>query len=163
MKKKSVKKINNEFLKRVIKFFKKIWKLVKYLMVSAYKKFMQLPKKVRYILGVWVVVVILLLSFISCANSSKKFYAKYTKFEKDISVRAVEYVDNTGFYATRDNELILDLEILKEENFIGGSELIDNTCDGYSVVYYDDQKDEFKAKSYINCDKYTSKDYWKNK
>lgn len=163
MKKKNVKKIAVDTLKKIVKFFKKVWKLIKYLVSSLYKKFMTLPRKVRYVLGVWVIVVILLVSFISCANGSKKFYAKYTKFESDISVRAIEYVDANGFYATKDNELFLDLEVLKEGNYIGGSELVDDTCEGYSVVYYDDQKDEFKAKSYVNCKKYTSKDYWKYK
>jgi hypothetical protein len=160
MKKVKEKKNIKDFGKLLKKYFLKFVNFIKNFVVDLYKKFMELPKKVRYIIGVWVVVVILLVSFIVCSNSSKKFYKKYTLFEQNISARALEYVKDRGIYATQDHKLVLDLEILKEENYIGGSELIDNTCEGISVIYYNDEKDEYVIDSYVNCDKYTSKNYW---
>ena len=160
MKKVKEKKNIKDFGKLLKKYFLKFVNFIKNLVVDLYKKVMELPKKVRYIIGVWVVVVILLVSFIVCSNSSKKFYEKYTLFEQNISARALEYVKDRGIYATQDHKLVLDLEILKEENYIGGSELIDNTCEGISVIYYNDEKDEYVIDSYVNCDDYTSKNYW---
>lgn len=160
MKKVKEKKNIKDFGKLLKKYFLKFVSFMKNFVVDLYKKFMELPKKVRYIIGVWVVVVILLVSFIACSNSSKKFYEKYTLFEQNISARALEYVKDRGIYATQDHKLVLDLEILKEENYIGGSELIDNTCEGISVIYYNDEKDEYVIDSYVNCDDYTSKNYW---
>ena len=160
MKKVKEKKNIKDFCSLLKKYFLKFVKFIKNFVVDLYKKFMELPKKVRYIIGVWVVVVILLVSFIACSNSSKKFYEKYTLFEQNISARALEYVKDRGIYATQDHKLVLDLEILKEENYIGGSELIDNTCEGISVIYYNDEKDEYVIDSYVNCDDYTSKNYW---
>ena len=160
MKKVKEKKNIKDFGKLLKKYFLKFVNFIKNFVVDLYKKFMELPKKVRYIIGVWVVVVILLVSFIVCSNSSKKFYEKYTLFEQNISARALEYVKDRGIYATQDHKLVLDLEILKEENYIGGSELIDNTCEGISVIYYNDEKDEYVIDSYVNCDDYTSKNYW---
>lgn len=154
--KKSIKDIGTLLKKYLLKFIG----VVTSFFVNLYKKYMELPRKGRYIIGVWAVVVVLLVLFISCSNSSKRFYERYTLFEQNISARALEYVKDRGIYATQDHKLVLDLEILKEENYIGGSELIDNTCEGISVIYYNDERDEYVIDSYVNCDKYTSKNYW---
>lgn len=160
MKKVKDKKSIKDIGKLLKKYFLKFVEVIKNFVLGLYKKFMNLSKKIRYIIGVWVVVIVLLVSFIACSNNSKKFYEQYTLFEQNISARALEYVKDRGIYATQDHKLVLDLEILKEENYIGGSELIDNTCEGISVIYYNDERDEYVIDSYVNCDKYTSKNYW---
>lgn len=37
--------------------------------------------------------------------------------------------------------------------------LIEDTCEGFSLVYYDDVAEEYVVSSYINCGKYTTKEY----
>jgi hypothetical protein len=49
---------------------------------------------------------------------------------------------------------------LKEEKYLSTTAIDDDTCDGFSVVYYDDDKSEYVIDSYLNCKRYTSKYYW---
>lgn len=149
--------------KKFLKFLRKMWLVVKALVIHLYEKFMELPRKIRYVIGVWVAVVIILLVFIGGSDNSKKFYVKYAQYEKNVSARALSYVEQNSFYATKDNKLKLNLDVLKEENYVSKSDLDDDTCEGYSIIYYDDNKDEFVINSYLHCKKYTSEKYWDNK
>ena len=47
-----------------------------------------------------------------------------------------------------------------EEKYLNSAILNDNTCEGVSVVYYDDNKNDYVVDSYLNCKRYTSKNYW---
>lgn len=160
MKNEKIKKGLSNFKKKFIKTLKKLWLAIKTLVVDLYKKFMELPKKVRYVIGVWVLVVVILLVFIGGADSTNKFYAKYAKYEEAITKKALIYVNQNNIYATRDNKLIVDLEVLKEGNFVTKNDIDDDTCEGISVVFYDDEKDDYVIDSYLNCKKYTSENYW---
>ena len=175
MKNKEVKKKNNfklsdvkdmlskgvkKVLKKSKKNFIKILKLIKKLLKLLKDKFMDLPQKIRMIIYVWGVVFILLLFLILATGSSKKFYNKYTTYESKVSAAAKSYVEDKNLYATIDKKIIVDLAVLKEENYLGKTELDDTTCEGYSIIYYEDEKSEFIVDSYLNCSKYTSKYYW---
>ena len=35
----------------------------------------------------------------------------------------------------------------------------ENKCEGFSVSYYDDKKEDYVINSYINCKKYTTRGY----
>ena len=142
--------------KTCLVFIKVIWEFI----IRLYNKFMELPRKIRYILAVWLIVLILLVSFIGVSNNTRKFYSKYSQLEAVVSAKATKYVEDNNIYATQDHKLKLDLEILKSNNYISDQELTDETCSGISVIYYDDQKDEYVVDSYLNCDKYTTKNYW---
>jgi hypothetical protein len=63
-------------------------------------------------------------------------------------------------YATIDKKITVDLAVLKEEKYLSTTAIDDDTCDGFSVVYYDDDKSEYVIDSYLNCKRYTSKNYW---
>lgn len=144
-----VKKLAKKLLDNLLKLLKSIW-----------DKFMSLPQKVRLIIYVWLVVIISLLAFIGISNSTKKFYSKYELYEKNVSAGALRYVEANNLYTTKENKLRIELATLKEENYVGASDIDDNSCEGISVVYYEDDKEEFAIDTYLNCDKYTSKYYW---
>lgn len=160
MKKEKIKNGFNSFKKKFIKNLKKLWLAIKNFVIGLYKKFMELPKKVRYVIGIWVLVVVVLLVFIGGADGTNKFYSKYAAYEEAITKKALIYVNQNNIYATVDNKLIVDLEVLKENKLITDADIDDDTCEGISVVYYDDEKDDYVINSYLNCKKYTSKNYW---
>ena len=41
----------------------------------------------------------------------------------------------------------------KEEN------VANKTCNGFAVVYFNEEEEKFESKGYINCKKYTTKGY----
>jgi hypothetical protein len=158
--KEQIKKRFKKFLNRLKKFFIRIWNQIKKIAIQLKDKFMELPKKIRLIIYVWALVVVSLLFFIFATSASKKFYEKYSTYEQNINAAALKYVKAKGIYATVDNKLKIDLNVLQEENYVSPADIADETCEGISVVYYDDDKAEYIIDSYLNCKRYTSKYYW---
>lgn len=169
--KKTESKTNKEFVskaKKVMvdvwnktkKLFKRLWSFIKKTAIKLKDKFMELPKKIRMVIYVWCAVIVILFLFIAITNGSNKFYAKYSEMENAISDKALKYVQDRNFYATKDNKLKIDLQTLKDEKYVTSAILTDNTCEGVIVVYYDDAKDDYVVDSYLNCERYTSKNYW---
>lgn len=158
--KEKVKKSFKRFCAKSKKFFIKIWNYIKRFLKNLKDKFMELPKKVRLVIYVWAVVLLLLLIFIEATSSSKKFFNKYSTFESNVSAAALEYVKDKNIFATIDKKVHVELAILREEKYVDATDIDDNTCEGVSVIYYDDSKSEYVVDTYLNCDKYTSKYYW---
>lgn len=158
--KESIKKGFKKFLHNIKKAFAKLWKSIKRIAKQLKDKFMELPKKIRMIIYVWAVVLLLLIIFIAATSGAKNFYAKYNTYESNISEATLKYIKDKNIYTTSDKKIIVDLAVLKEENYVSSLQIDDDTCDGISVVYYDDQKDEYVIESYLNCKRYTSKYYW---
>lgn len=145
---------------KIKKQLKRLWNFIKKIIITLKDKFMELPKKIRMVIYVWCAVIVILFMYIAITNGSNKFYAKYNEMENTISDRALKYVEDRNFYATKDSKLKIDLQTLKEEKYVTSAILTDNTCDGISVVYYDDVKDDYVVDTYLNCKRYTSKNYW---
>ena len=143
-----IKKIARATWKEFLEFVKKM-----------YKNFMALPTKVRYIVYIWFFVILLILILIIGSVSSSKFMNEYVEIENTISKAALEYIEYKGIYPVKDNELILDMEVLKDSNYLEEDDITDNTCSGFSAIYYKDVDKEYVVKSYINCKKYTTKGY----
>ncbi len=127
---------------------------------NLYNKFMALPLKVRYVTYVWVVVFVIIVTLIIAGSSNTKFLDKYLDLENTMNDSAVDYAQSNSLYPVKDNKLVIDLQILNDYGYIYESDIFDNTCEGYSVVYYDDMNDKYVVSSYLNCDKYTTKYYW---
>lgn len=158
--KESIKKGFKKFLYKTKKMFVKLWNNIKKVAIQLKDKFMELPKKIRMIIYVWAIVLLILIIFIAVTSGAKKFYAKYSTYENNISEAALKYIKDKNIYTTADRKIVVDLAILKEEKYVSSLQIDDDTCDGISVVYYDDQKDEYVIDSYLNCKRYTSKYYW---
>lgn len=155
-----LKKKIRKFWIKTKKLCIKIWDYIKKVVKQLKDKFMELPKKIRMIVYVWGAVLVVLLLFILATSSSKKFYNKYSTFEDNLSAATLRYVMDKKIYATIDKKITVDLAVLKEEKYLSTIAIDDNTCDGFSVVYYDDDKSEYVIDSYLNCKRYTSKYYW---
>lgn len=158
--KEKMKRAFKKFCVRSKKFFIKIWNYIKKFSKYLKDKFMALPVKVRLVIYVWAAVLLVLLIFIGATGSSKKFFNKYSTFEANVSAAALEYVKDKNIFATIDKKIHIELAVLKEEKYVNATDIDDNTCEGVSVVYYDDSKSEYVVDTYLNCDKYTSKYYW---
>ena len=98
--------------------------------------------------------------FIAIAISSNKFFDKYKELEQEVNDAALKYVNKNEIYVSKENKLILDIEILQKEKYITNNDFKDKSCEGFSVIYYDDLQEEYKIDSYLNCKDYTTENYW---
>lgn len=154
---------NKLTFKKIKKIFVEIGKSIGNFFKNIYKKIMALPKKVKLISLLWIVIAIVIIILIASTSSSKKTLSTYQGYEKVINDAAIKYVNDNGYYSTRENKLKVDLAELKDANLITEKDLPDNTCVGYSLTYYNDEDDIFTSSTYINCKKYTSEDYYEYK
>lgn len=154
MKKK--KKIN---FKKIKKVFKKLIKAIIDEVKEFWNKFIDLPKKVRLIIYIWLGVVVVIFALILASHNNTNFLSNYYKIEGAMDVAALDYVESNNLYPTKDSKLKLDLNVLRDYNYIYDDEITDNTCKGFSMIYYDDIDEKYVVDSYVNCDKYTTKGY----
>lgn len=150
------KKRKKSKLKRI---FIEIYKSLLLFLKSTFAKFMLIPKKVRFIIYVWTVILLVICILIIGSSNNSSFLKKYKESENKISEAALDYVKTNEFYPIKENKLVLDIEFLKENNYLYKEDISDKTCRGISVVYYDDLKDDYIINSFINCKKYTTKGF----
>jgi len=155
------KKNNNGFGENVARFFKKVGNAIKRSCKKAYISFMKLKKQVRMVIYVWCIVLLVFVVFIISASINNKFISRYEKIEGHLSDAALVYVDENRVFPTKANPVKLSMDMLITDGYLISAKIDDSSCKGYSSIYYDDEHDEFKVKSYINCDKYTTKGYKK--
>lgn len=146
-------------LKKVKNILLKVWKNIVQFFKSLYERFMSLPAKVRYIVYVWFTVVVVIILIIILANSNNKHIDNYVAIEKSINEATLKYVEDNELYPLTENKLKLDYNVLVDNKYLSDKELKENNCEGFSVSYYDDAKEEYVINSYINCKKYTTKYY----
>lgn len=153
------KKKNNNIKKKVIKFCKRITSTVKMWI----DKFKSLPSKVKTLIYVWSVVLVLIIMLIVVSSVNNNFLNKYYNIEKEMNNSALDYVKTQEIYPTSGNSFKLSLDVMKEFNYINPDFVSDSTCDGYSLIYYNSENDDYDVESYISCEKYTTKGYSENK
>lgn len=145
--------------KRVKRIFKNVCTEIANYFVSLWKKFMNLPKYVRNIAMVWVVVLLIIIIIIIASTSNNKHLDEYYKLENIISESTLDYVKDKKIYPVKDSKLKLDMDVLEEYGNLNSKKLKEKSCKGFSLSYYDEEKDDYVIKSYISCDKYMTKDY----
>lgn len=116
-------------------------------------------KKTKSIIMVWVVVVVLILLMALLVTSSNENREKYYKMEKAMTDAVLDYVKTEGIYPVKDSKANIPLESLVLGNYLYKSDIADDSCKGYSVVYYNGDEEQYVVESYISCDKYTTKYY----
>ncbi len=149
------KKKNNGFKN----FFKKIGAFF----VRLKNNFFRLKKNVRYIIYVWVIVVVVLLALIGCSNRNAKKVEAHQKIEAELRNATLTYVTRNEIYPNVANKWKISMDQLKELKYITDKEITDETCNGYSIVYYNENKNDYVVDSYINCKHYTTKNYLEDK
>lgn len=163
--KKNIKKNSNlknafiSLLRKIVKFFRKIIRKIKKTVKYAYASFMTLSATTRYIIGVWTGVIVLILLLVLVSQSNQNYLATYTQIESDINKAAISYVKDKEIYAVSNKKLKLQVDVLESMDYLYEDKITDNTCDGYALVYYDQDTDEYLSDSYITCKKYTTKGY----
>ena len=151
---------NKLTLSKIKKIFKEVFKEIGDFFKNILKKIKALPTKVKMIIVVWIIILIIIITLITMTSNNTKTLSTYQKYEQTINEAALKYVENNSYYGTRDKKLKVDLEELKDAKLITDSNIPDNSCKGYSLTYYDDETETFNSKTYINCSKYTSSDYY---
>lgn len=143
---------------------KKVFLRIKKVVVKAIKEILNkinaLPSYVKKISLLWIVIVVIILILIFATNANNKFIAKYENLEKEMNTGALDYVESNNLYPLKGNKLKLDLDLLLEYNYVYDEHVVDDSCKGFSVVYYDDFKEEYVINSYLNCENYTTDEYY---
>lgn len=130
-----------------------------------YASFLRIPVKVRYIMGVWGVLLFLLVSLIAFSSTNNKRLNQYYDMEEQMNVAMLDYVTTHSIYATTDKYFKMSLDALVNESSLSTDVVLDDACIGYSIVYYNDEKeaeketDKYRVQSFIHCKNYTSKQY----
>ena len=150
-----VKKENNNSKKNICKkWLKKIKKLLNELI----KMLKNSSKQFKMLLIMWIVIILIIMILFVLCSSNNKTIQVHQKMEDKISEAAISYVEENGIYPTVEQKLRLNIETLFYSEYLD-EESVDNTCSGYSIVFFDEADSKYKADSYINCDKYVTKGY----
>ncbi len=156
MNKKSSNKNNQKRVKRIARnVIKELGNSFK----SLIDKFNKLPEHIKKIIEVWAVVVVIIIIIILASTSNKKYLDDYYELENGIVESTLRYVKKNEIYPVKESKLKLDINELDEFGGLERQELDEKKCVGFTMTYYDEETDEYIIKPYINCDKYTTKDY----
>lgn len=146
-------------LKRIRRFFVRLFKRIGYFFAQLYRKFMDLPKYVRQVVYVWVIVLVLILSLIGISNANKVMIEDYQGIEDKINSAALDYITSNELYPGKNNKLKLSIDMLEDLGYLYESSVFDSTCDGFALAYYDVETEEYTVNSYISCKKYKTENY----
>ena len=141
------------------KKIKKMISSIKVFFDSIKDKYISMDKVTKQIIYVWAgvfLVIIAMISFIALSNSAVK---KYTDMEEAMNNAALNYAESIDLYGTKDEKVKLPLKSLILSNDIAEKDIAHKSCDGFSIVYYDDELDKTVVESFISCDRYTSEFY----
>lgn len=153
------KKKKKSVWNRVKRIFKMVVKEIGEFFKNIYKKFMSLSKSIRYVIGVWVIILVLLLVLIVGSNKNAEFLKEYAIMEDEMNLSALDYVESNELYPTKENKLILDMELLRDLSYLYDDYVVDDNCAGFSVVYHNGDTEKYVINSYVNCEHYTTKGY----
>lgn len=150
-------------LKKVKRIFINLLREIGNLFKGLFNKFMQLSVNTRAIICVWVVIVGLLIALVFVGSSNNNFIGTYSELENKMNEAAINYFKKYEIYPLSTNKERLDMQLLLDFSSLYESDIFDDTCVGYSVGYYDEDSEDYVVNSYLNCKKYTTEGYSKNK
>ena len=142
------RKKRSNFVKKIKKIFSKIVNKIK-----------SIGTKTKAIVLVWVVIILLIVLMALLVSTSNESRAKYHKMEKAMTDAVLDYVKTEEIYPVKDAKANIPLESLLLGNYLYKSDVADDSCKGYSIVYYNGDEEQYVVESYISCDKYTTKYY----
>ena len=151
------------------KFFKKLFKKTKKIILLLIDKFKSLDKLYQRIIYCWCGLIVLLIIMLIVLGNKSRNLDEYYKWETYLEESAIQYAIDEEIYPSGKNPMILTSDALESEKVISGSYVPDSTCLSYVKLYYSYDMDgengegEYVAKAYINCKKYTTPGYSDNK
>ena len=138
---------------------KRSWKKFCNFMKKKYDKFMKLPKYIRIITYVWLIVLLLLIIVIFGSVINNKAQAKYKTMEDKMAEAATKFAQENSVYGSQDSKNKVSLDLLIDRHYMSEDDKANKTCTGFVIVYYNDADQKIESKPYINCKRYTTKDY----
>jgi competence protein ComGC len=111
----------------------------------------------KKIIKIWGVILILIILLIIICNKNKRVMSTHTSMEKAMNEATLKYVEDKGLYGTVDKKLKVTLDELLSDGYLKEGKVTDNTCTGYSLVYYENK--EYNINSYLLCKGYTTEGY----
>jgi hypothetical protein len=156
-----VKKSNGfkVFMRKILRFFVRLFKKIGLFFKKSYNSFMKLKPYIRYIIYVWTIIIVVLIIFIVLSKNNNDYMKKYKTYEDNFKNISLEYVKEKKVYPTKEKPIKLSLDMMKSYGYVTSNDIEDKSCVGYSMVYYDDEHEDYNIKTYINCDKYTTEGY----
>ena len=142
------RKKRSNFIKKIKKIFSKVVNKIK-----------NMDSKTKSIIVVWTIIIIVIALMGLLVSSSNQNRAKYYKMEKAMTDAVLDYVETEEIYPVKDSKANIPLESLLLGNYLYKSDVADDSCKGYSIVYYNGDEEQYVVESYISCDEYTSKYY----
>ena len=130
-----------------------------------YTSFLQIPFKIRSVVGVWLGIFFVLILLIVFTNSNNKKMASYHDMEEQMNQAMLEYVIDQSIYTTNETYFKMSLDALIRYTDLDQDALYDSSCTGYSIAYYNDVKesekeeDKYRIQSFLHCNSYTSSNY----
>ena len=113
--------------------------------------------RLKTISVIWGIVAVLLFAFLTTLGFVyKNKTQKYKKLENKLVEVTKKYTSSDFKYPSKNDEIIVTFETLKEKGLIEKLEVDKQKCDGYVVVSFDGVT---KYKAYIKCDKYKTHDF----
>ena len=117
--------------------------------------------KMKNISFVWGIVVVLLVGLLTTLGFIYKNKSqKYKKLEKELVEIAKIYTATDFNFPVNGQEIVITFDELKKTELIEKLEVEKKQCEGYVVMSFNNVTD---YKAYINCDKYKTHGYDKNK
>lgn len=154
-KKNTVKKKSSKF----VRILKEIGKSFVESMRNLGKKFKNSSKEFKIILGIWILVLVIVLIVVLSVKFNKANKLKHEKIENEIKIAAYDYVKEKKLDATSNQKLRLNMEIFIDNGNLSSKAITDNTCTGYALVYYDENKNNYEIEPYISCKNYVTDGY----
>ena len=147
--------------RKIKRFFRRLYKRIIIFFKKSKMRFMKIKKEVRYIIYIWVIVFLVFVLFLIGAKVNNKFLAKYKDMENAMDKAVLDYSQSNLIYPSKSKPDKLSIDFLIDEGYLYKEDLADESCTGYALVYYEDDKHDFNVKSYISCKKYTTEGYEK--
>lgn len=130
-----------------------------------YSSFLSIPIKIRMIVGIWLGIFLILVLLILFTNNNNKKLESYHAIENQMNQAMLKYAVNHSIYTTNDTPFKMSLDALIRYTDLNESSLFDSTCTGYSVLYYNDlredskEEEKYRVQSFIHCNSYTTSNY----
>lgn len=141
---------------------KRFLKKIKRKVIKLMDKLKSSSKQFKILLIMWLtIILIVILLFILCSNNNKNI-KNHKKMEKAIAAASLLYVEENEIYPTVYQKLKLNMQTLVESEVLDEDDVTDKSCEGYSIIYYDESEEKYQIDSYLKCDKYVT-DGYKNK
>ncbi len=155
-KKNTVKKKKSS---KFVRILKEIGKSIGESIKNFGKKFKNTTKEFKIILGIWVIVLVVVLIVVLSVKFNKANKLKHEKIENEIKIAAYDYVKEKQLDATSNQKLRLNMEIFIDNGNLSSKAITDDTCSGYALVYYDEDKSNYVIEPYISCKNYVTEGY----